>query len=260
MNNKVVLVLVDGMRPDGIEQCGNPYLLDLKKESTSCFHSTTIMPSVTLPCHTSLFLSVNPERHGITTNLWMPPVRPIDGICEAVNKNDKKSAMLYNWEELRDLSRPGSLSFSHFQKMLDDDNACMQSEQEMTDIAINYIKKEAPDFMFLYLGYVDIAGHNYGWMGKEYLAGIANASNCIKKLKETLPKDYQLIITADHGGHERNHGNDIPEDMTIPIIFNGSAFEKGMELDSVNIKDIAPTITKVLDVKTPTEWQGKSII
>ncbi|MEG0691972.1 MAG: alkaline phosphatase family protein, partial [Oscillospiraceae bacterium] len=75
MQNKVILVLVDGMRPDGIEQCGNPYLMELKQKSTSCFSTQTIMPSYTLPCHASLFLSVGAERHGITTNNWMPQVR-----------------------------------------------------------------------------------------------------------------------------------------------------------------------------------------
>ena len=40
------------------------------------------MPSVTLPCHMSLFHSVDPDRHGITTNGYVPQVRPIKGMFD----------------------------------------------------------------------------------------------------------------------------------------------------------------------------------
>ena len=31
MKNKVLLISIDGMRPDGLQQCGNPYLKELEK-------------------------------------------------------------------------------------------------------------------------------------------------------------------------------------------------------------------------------------
>jgi len=76
----------------------------------------------------------------------------------------------------------------------------------------------------------------------------------------SLPEDYTVIITADHGGHDRLHGTDLPEDMTIPIIINGENFEAGKVLKNANIKDIAPTVTKLLDAEPDDEWEGKSIL
>ncbi|MGI5959768.1 MAG: alkaline phosphatase family protein [Massiliimalia sp.] len=260
MESKVVLVLIDGMRPDGVEQCGHPFLSDLRRESSWCFQAKTVMPSVTLPCHTSLFFSVPPERHGITTNTWRPMVRPIESIGDAVKKAGKKAAMFYNWEELRDLNRPGSLHFSYYMAQnLPHHEPVMKDEQNMTQLAIDYIKQEQPDFLFLYLGYTDEAGHHHGWMGKEYLEALANASACVEKLKNSLPEGYQLIITADHGGHGRDHGLDCPEDMTIPIQFWGSRFEAGKQLDQVSILDIAPTITDLLELPRPKDWEGQSV-
>ena len=61
MKNKVIVISVDGMRPDGIENCGNRFLLDLAQEGSSCLRASTIMPSVTLPCHSSLFFSVDQD-------------------------------------------------------------------------------------------------------------------------------------------------------------------------------------------------------
>lgn len=84
MENKVIVVLVDGMRPDGIQQCGNHFLEELASESTASFSARTVYPSMTLPCHTSLFFSVEPERHGVLTNDWRPMVRPIDSLGDVV--------------------------------------------------------------------------------------------------------------------------------------------------------------------------------
>ena len=66
-----------------------------------------------------------------------------------------------------------------------------------------------------------------------------------------------MIILADHGGHERSHGTDMPEDMTIPVCAFGPAFEEGKVFDRpVSIKDVAPTVTKLLGVNSPREWEG----
>ena len=54
-----------------------------------------------------------------------------------------------------------------------------------------------------------------------------------------------LWFTADHGGHDRTHGTDSPEDMTIPFIIKGKDFKAGEKLENVSIKDIAPTVAKL---------------
>ena len=51
MAEKVILILVDGMRPDGMMECGNPFAQKLVEESTYSLNAQTVMPSVTLPCH-----------------------------------------------------------------------------------------------------------------------------------------------------------------------------------------------------------------
>ena len=63
-----VLLLVDGLRPDVLTGCGNPLAQQLIQQSYATLQARTVMPSVTLPCHMSLFHSVVPERHGVLTN------------------------------------------------------------------------------------------------------------------------------------------------------------------------------------------------
>ena len=55
MSEKVILVLVDGMRPDGMLGCGHPFAEALVSLSAHALDAQTVIPSVTLPCHMSLF-------------------------------------------------------------------------------------------------------------------------------------------------------------------------------------------------------------
>ena len=89
--NKVILISIDGMRPDGLTACGNPFVKTMMEKGSYAMDARTVMPSVTLPCHMSMFHSVPPERHGITTNLYMPQVRPVNGIMEQVKMQGGKA-------------------------------------------------------------------------------------------------------------------------------------------------------------------------
>lgn len=135
-----------------------------------------------------------------------------------------------------------------------------KADDMVTDAAIDYLLKNDIDFTFLYLGYPDGAGHMHGWMGKEYMDAIENSWKNIERIVNVLPDDYTVFITADHGGHERCHGDDIKEDMLIPLIIIGDDFKENTVIENANIKDIAPTVTKVLGVEADKEWEGKSII
>lgn len=252
--SKVLLILSDGMRPDALLSCGHPFVGELLSHSYHAMDAQTVMPSVTLPCHMSLFHGVTAERHGILTNTYVPQVRPVKGLCEVLRAAKKKNAFFYNWEELRDLSRPDSLAHACF--VSGHVYGYEEANARVTDACIEYIQKDQPDFAFLYLGWTDAAGHGKGWMSEDYMASLYASVSCMEKVISTLPEDYTVIITADHGGHNRSHGSDLPEDMTIPVIFYHKNFEE-KTLTDVNIIDIAPTITALEGVEADEDWEGK---
>lgn len=252
----VVLILVDGMRPDALENI--EAAKDIMQRSSYTMAAQTVMPSVTLPCHMSLFHSVDPSRHGTTTNTYAPQVRPVKGLCEVLLDNKKTSAFFYNWEELRDLARPNSLTFSYFCKGAQ--IGWDQTNDMVSTAAIEYLSKNDVDFTFLYMGYPDAAGHKNGWMSDAYMEAVENSWKNIQRVINSLPEDHTVIITADHGGHGRTHGTDLPEDMTIPVIIRGKQFAAGKILKAVSIKDLAPTVAKLLDVEPDEEWEGTSLL
>lgn len=257
MEKKVILISVDGMRPDGFLNCGNPYIENMMKQGSYTLNARTVFPSVTLPCHMSMFHSVTPERHGITTNIYMPQVRPVRGLFEQIKNAGGICAMYYGWEPLRDVSRPGSLKYAEYLNAYIED----ATDGTLTDRALARIEKSKPDFVFLYMVETDEkGGHKCGWMSEGYLACINAAVDNIKRVYEALKDEYTIIVTADHGGHDRCHGTELPEDMTIPMFFMGEAFEPGKELEGVSILDLAPTIVDILGVPRGEEWEGKSLI
>ncbi|MBQ2738436.1 MAG: alkaline phosphatase family protein [Clostridia bacterium] len=256
MENKVILISIDGMRPDGLMGCGNPYIQKLLSESSYTLSASTVFPSVTLPCHMSMFHSVRPERHGTTTNTYMPQVRPIAGIFEALKQYGRTCCMYYGWEPLRNIGRPGSLVTSRYISAYSEAHV----DGLLTDAAFEYISAKKPDFCFLYLVDTDeIGGHDNGWMTDAYLGCISYAIDCAKRMIEAFGDEYTVIITADHGGHDRSHGTDSPEDMTIPMIFRGKRFTPARELDGVSILDIAPTVADIIGVPPAREWEGRSL-
>lgn len=250
---KIILILVDGMRPDAIEQLQITFVEEFLKNSCTYLNAQTVMPSVTLPCHMSLFHSVTPQRHGILTNTYTPQVRPVNGVFDVLSAAGKKCAAFYNWEPLRDLGRPGSLAHS----MLCNMDIVADSDKKLTDYAQKYITDEQPDFTFLYLGETDEKGHKHGWMGTEYMQAVETAWHCIREITERFGEEYAIIVTADHGGHERSHGMNIPEDMTIPLILHNVACGKK---ETAGIMDIAPTIAQMMQIVPDRDWEGKSLL
>lgn len=256
MEKKVILISIDGMRSDGLKSCGNEYLSFLEKACAYTYSASSLIPSVTFPCHFSMTHSVTPERHGILTNTYVPQVRPVKGVFERVNESGGVCAMFYGWEPLRDIASPGSLKFATYV------NAYMEesSDTVLTDEAIKTISKHKPDFAFLYMVETDEkGGHDNGWMSDEYLKRVSIGIDNVRRIIETFGDEYSIILMADHGGHDRSHGTQMKEDMTIPLFFYGKDFTPGEITQPLSLLNIAPTITKILGVEPASEWEGTPV-
>ena len=260
MKEKVLLILSDGMRADSLAACKHPYVNTMLSESRYALNARTVMPSVTLPCHMSLFHSVEPSRHGILTNTYTPLVRPLDGIVEQVTKFGGKCAMFYDWEQLRDLARPGNLQFAYAPRAGAFEGKYHTTLQMMLKEALSFISAQKPDFIFFYIGQTDSVGHDKGWMTQEFLDSVHESWDAIKTLTEQFGNEYNIIVTADHGGHDRTHGTELDEDMVIPVICRGPRFVPGAFEKEVSILDLAPTVTDLLGIMPSEDWDGKSVL
>src|SRR3989304_5452465 len=90
----LVFIMIDGARPDALITAHCPHFFALRAHSSWTLQASSVIPSITLPCHTSIFHSVPSARHGITSNVWTPMARPLPGIVELAHAAKLKPAFL----------------------------------------------------------------------------------------------------------------------------------------------------------------------
>lgn len=253
---RVAFFMLDGVRPDALTATHCPAVAGLVARGASTMCATAVMPCITLPNHTTIFHSVPPERHGITSNEWQPMARPVPGLFEVARAGGLRTAFLYNWEPLRDLARPGSLDAAFFrgsQHHLDGDDVTAAA-------ALRLLAQDQPDFIFVYFGTVDAVGHDYGWMSPEYLAQLERVDTALGRVLAGLGEDFAVVVQADHGGHDRDHGLAIPEDLTVPWLAAGPAIRRGYTIHRpVTHLDTAPTIARLLGLSPAPQWEGRAL-
>jgi predicted AlkP superfamily pyrophosphatase or phosphodiesterase len=255
-----VLVMVDGLRPDVLRKYATnyPHFTGLMSRGSWTLKASSVMPSVTLPCHMSIFHSLPPTRHGITTNTWMPSTKPVPGLIEIAHQASKRCAFFYNWEKLRDINRPGNLSYSFF---IDNVKSDPFGDRVVLNEALRFLDQDPScDFMFIYFGTVDTTGEAHGWMTDRYLEQIAFVDGLLGTLTSRLAKDSTILVQADHGGHDFGHGTDSKEDMTIPWMIAGPKIRANYEIKKpVSLLESAPTLARVLGIEPHPEWEGHCV-
>lgn len=254
---KVLYISTDGLRPDAIAAAHTPNFRAVMSRGAYTLAGCSVMPSISLPCHMSIFHSVPPERHGILVNTYTPMARPVPGLVEVLNDSGKRCASFISWEPLRDLSRPGSLSVSTLIAYARNPEA---ADVLTVQAALPYLHSGEFDFVFLYLATIDEVGHDFGWMSQRYLRQVEHVDAHLGTIMENLPADTAVLIHSDHGGHDRSHGTDSAQDMTIPWMAAGPGIRENFEIERrVSLLDTAPTITRILGVTPSVVWEGRAV-
>jgi phosphopentomutase len=180
----------------------------------------------------------------------------VPGLVDVARGAGKRCAFFYNWEPLRNLSQPGSLAFTYFR----DNVQQRDGDDDVSAQALRLLPVDRPDFAFVYHGTTDEVGHDHGWMSPEYLAQLKRVDGLVGKLMDSLQPEDHLLVQADHGGQERNHGTDTPLDMTIPWMIMGPKIKAGHEIEApVSLLDTAPTLARLLGLAAHDHWEGRPV-
>ena len=261
---RVILILLDGLRPDGVLQAATPTIDRLAKTGAYSWQAQAVLPSLTLPCHASLFKSVPPSSHGVVDNDWIhEPADAFPSLIDVAHQASLGTAAIYSWEPLRDLARAGSLDFVYFSRP--GKKVRRDFVQQMGAVAAAHITKQRPAFTFVYFASPDLAGHNAGWMSEHYLATITFVDEIVGQLLARLEAAELLaetacLLLADHGGHGKVHGTACAEDLRIPWLLSGPGVRRGYDLPcAVNIIDTAPTVAYLLGLPQPEVWEGRVV-
>ena len=255
----VVIISIDGLRPDALAIAYTPHVDSLIARGAYSPKAQTINNSVTLPSHASMLTSMLPEKHGIHWGLpyigWPGMEGPT--IFSVANDAGLITAMVAGKEKLNYLALPNTV----------DRLSCADVHDiEVKNQAIAYIQAEMPHILFIHFPDVDRVGHAFSWMSENQLHAISFVDGLIGEILTALEEENYLnntlmIITADHGGHGFGHGDDSPEDRTIPWLAVGPNVRRGVTLSQpINTYDTAVTALYALNLPIPEKWDGDPVL
>ena len=264
LTEHVILVSIDGLRPDAIRRFGAVNLQRLMREGSYTLAATTILPSKTLPSHTSMLTGEPPERHHVLWNTVATQKRDeieMPNIFSAARSHGYETAAFFSKSKFNALQREGTLDYSQapggwFGRW--------SGNRTAKDVE-TYLAKARPNLLFVHLTDPDAAGHRSGWMSPDYARGVRAADSAVGRLLASAERafgagNYSIIVTADHGGHGLNHGSNKVEDVTIPWIAWGRGVKAGALAPTVvSTMDTASTVLYLLGVAEPADWLGSPV-
>lgn len=250
---KVLVISIDGLRPDAIFQAPIPNLISLLKTSAYTLNAQTVYPSLTLPSHASMLVGICPSNHHVDWNQYYPDRGFANGIdiFDLADAADLDTVMLVGKVKLRQVTEPSSTDVFESIKGLD---------ESISMRAVELIKEDF-DLMFIHFPNPDVTGHQYGWLSTEQFDSLHDTDKALGRLisaldEADLRKNTLVIITSDHGGHASFHGTDDAEDMTIPwIMFGPGIIPKQLNIP-IHITDTAATVAWAFDLQRPSNWDG----
>lgn len=254
----VFIVSFDGGKPAAMKQSKMPTLFEMAEQGAATWNAQTVKPSITLVSHVSMLTGVQPAKHQIWWNEWKPErgLVKVPTVFKLARESGYTTALFAGKDKFRHLNVPGTID--EFQ--IPDYKAKI-----VATAAAKYIVTSKPSLCFVHFADSDGAGHAFGWGSPEQLQAFADEDAALKVLRDAVRDagieiSSTFILTADHGGHDRTHGSDDPQDMTIPWITWGAGVkEKTVITAPVSTCDTASTALWLLGVAVPEDWDGKPV-
>ena len=232
---KVLLIGIDGVRPDVLAEVPTPNIDALAASGWYTAEARTTTPSVSGPSWSSMLTGVWPEKHGVTNNDFTG--RDYDTWPGFLTRMERERPGLatfaaVDWLPLAELPQgdPVLPAAIDTRVVVDGyDLGWAEADGEVASRSVLHLVEADPDAMFVYLGNPDETSHRHGSIGAEYRDAIALADRHVGMLIDAVrgrrsldDEDWLVLVSTDHGRREDGgHGGDSPEEMTIFILASG---------------------------------------
>ncbi len=250
---RVVIISIDGLRPDAIIPAPMPNLVSLMQSGAFTLGAQTVLPSVTLVSHSSMLGGMCPSKHGVDWNDYLPERGYALGtdLFDIAHAAGMRTYMYVGKEKMRQITEPTSL-----------DKFVYVNDRDL--VLMERLRSEFPaDFGILFIHFVitDGMGHVYGWLSPEQMSVIRRADEALGLLlaeldARNLRGETLIMVSSDHGGHATTHGSSMREDMTIPWVAAGPGIQPVTLATTVHTMDTAATAAFALGLPIPSEWDG----
>lgn len=251
---KVLVISLDGTRPDAILQAEMPYLQALAERGAFTWEASTVFPPVTIPAHTSMLTGLDVAEHGVDHNSYSLQIIETPTFLTLASEAGYKAAMVVGKEKFAQFHQSDDIYYEF----------AREGDRSIVDRVLTLIDSDY-EVIFAHFPNPDYFGHSTEWMSETYLNELASTDHQIGRLTDSLTEhgileDVLIIVTSDHGGHGDTHGQNIPEDMLIPWLTAGPGVREGYALESeVYVTDTAMTVLWALRLPLPESELGDPV-
>jgi predicted AlkP superfamily pyrophosphatase or phosphodiesterase len=262
---RVVLVVLDGLRPDAIARFRLHRVANFARRGASTFRAQTVRPSITPCAMASLLTGASPERHGMQSERFrLPRSRgPVHPLARELARHSLPSSFFMPQVPFLMRGIAGRLAtalglglFRHHG----------QNADEVLAAARSTIASQRRGLIVLHWLDADRAGHASGWMSPEYCAAAERMDAALGALEAAVDLDDPttlMIALADHGGGgatPKHHDSAHPLDTTIPVMLAGGAVVPCELGAGVSLTDVPATILWALGLARPESYVGRPLL
>ena len=258
---KVLIIGIDGCRPDALLLADTPNIDRIwKKGAAYSFKVKTDSISYSGPCWTSILTGVWHQKHNVLSNKYIKPnTKEYPHVFTRLKsvKPDAEVVSIVQWAPIHkilpalDGSGVVALNFGY-------DSIVANQSVSMLRVMLNI------DAMFVHLCSVDGFGHKYGFSidkNSKYMKQITKVDgyvgkilNALEERKMNKKEEWYVILTTNHGGSGKDHGQNIEKHTKTFYIINGKHVQEGEITAQVNAVDVGVTALKLLGVPLKKEW------
>ena len=265
----VFIISFDQGNPELIEKAEMPTFHRMVAEGAHTWNAYTVVPSVTLPSHTSMLTGVGPQAHQILWNSYLPTngLVKVPTIFSLAKQRGLITAMFVGKEKFKHLALPGSL----------DAFVWPQPEDDAKSVAKAFAAQVAhlkPNLCFIHFRDPDTAGHAFGADSPQKIQALKDCDEALKIIMDAIAaagwaNQSVVILTADHGSHNAKnkegkmvgtHGSAETSDVLIPWIAWGKGVKKDFTITAPVVQyDTAATALWLLKVPIPEHFWGRPV-
>ncbi len=256
---KVLIIAVDGTRPDALQAANAPNLKSLIVDGAFSYRAQTAGGAEDLPIS-------GPGYSSMLTGVWCAKHRVCDNDFSA-SRFDLYPIFFCRLRSvmpgivIESIVRWAPLSTNLI--TCADVDLAPPTDAAATQEGVRLLTDTDPDVLFFHLEDVDTAGHNYGFSPTvpEYLSAIETADGRVGQVlaalrtRPTYPEeDWLIFALTDHGGLGKDHHARVPECMTIFFFMNGHHVTPGEIDPPPRIVDVAATAMTYLGLAIDPAW------
>jgi len=256
---RVVLLLVDGLRPDAITPSRMPSLDALSRAYTVALRASTVRPSTTVAALTSLATGLAPQTHGFTEPglAFLSRLTQLRPVARELGRAGHPTTIVAHELSVVERSVVGALAGAAGVGRL---TGRGRGARAVAVAAHEALAAQQHGVVFVYINDCDVVGHRSGWMSDDYLAAASEVDAAIGVLAD-VADDSLFLVMADHGGGgvtTHDHGEPHPVNDHIPLVLAGPNVTRRHQLTrAVSLLDVPPTLLWWFGVEIPASYEGR---